>query len=71
MKEYRGHYPILVLDDLFSELDNQKINNIIGMLNKEVQTFITTTSIDKIDENLLKNSWIFKVEKQNVERVEI
>ena len=71
MKDYRGHYPILVLDDLFSELDSQKINNIIGMLNKDVQTFITTTNIDKIDENLLKNSWIFKVEKQNVERVEI
>ena len=68
VKKIKGYYPILILDDLFSELDNQKINNIINMLNKEVQTFITTTNIDKIDKNLLKNSTIFKIEDGNIER---
>ena len=64
----KGYYPILILDDLFSELDDNKVNNIVGMLNKEVQTFITTTSIDKVDKELLKDSTIFKVEDGNVER---
>ena len=41
------------------------------MLNEEVQTFITTTNIDKIDKKLLKNSTIFKVEDGNIERNEI
>jgi len=70
VKKIKGYYPILILDDLFSELDNEKINNIIGMLNKNVQTFITTTNIDRIDEKLLKQSAIYKVENQIVERIE-
>ncbi len=69
MKEIKGEYPILILDDLFSELDNQKINNIIKMLNKEVQTFITSTNIDNIDKMLLKNSNIYLVENNKIERV--
>lgn len=71
VKKIKNQYPILILDDLFSELDDKKINNIINMLNEEVQTFITTTNIDKIDKKLLKNSTIFKVEDGNIERNEI
>ena len=68
VKEKKGYFPILILDDLFSELDDQKVNNIVSMLNKEVQTFITTTNIDKVDKELLKDSTIFKVEDGNIER---
>lgn len=70
IKELKGEYPILILDDLFSELDVKKINNIIKMLNKEVQTFITSTDIDKIDKVLLENSNIYLVENNYVERVD-
>ena len=68
IKKIKNNYPILILDDLFSELDNNKINNIISMLNKEVQTFITTTDIDKIDKKLLEESAIFYVNNGTVER---
>lgn len=68
VKELKGEYPILILDDLFSELDTIKINNIIHMLNKEVQTFVTTTNIDNINKELLKNSTTFKVDAGNIER---
>lgn len=44
-KEMTGSYPILILDDLFSELDEEKVENIISLLNQNVQTFITTTNI--------------------------
>lgn len=70
IKKYKNDYPILILDDLFSELDNDKVNNILSMLNKEVQTFITTTNIDKIDKKLLEDSWIFKVNSGNIERID-
>lgn len=60
-KELKDSYPILILDDLFSELDKEKINNILKMINKEIQVFITTTEIDKINKNMLENSKIFKV----------
>lgn len=70
IKELKGEYPILILDDLFSELDENKINNIIKMLNKEVQTFITTTDIDKVSKELLEGSNLYKVDKGIMERIE-
>ncbi len=71
IKKKVGEYPILILDDLFSELDKNKINNIISMLNREVQTFITTTNIDKIDKKLLKDSNIYYVDNAEVQRRDI
>lgn len=70
IKKLTHDFPILILDDLFSELDDKKINNIIKMLNKEVQTFITTTDIDKVNKELLVDASIYKVNNANVERID-
>ena len=70
IKEKNGTYPILILDDLFSELDNKKINNIIKMLNKEVQTFITSTDIDRVNKDLLNDSYIFYINNGKIERID-
>ena len=70
IKEKNGAYPILILDDLFSELDNKKINNIIKMLNKEVQTFITSTDIDRVNKDLLNDSYIFYINNGKIERID-
>lgn len=59
--QIRGNYPILILDDLFSELDQFKINNILQLINDDIQTFITTTEIDKIHQNILEKSKLFEV----------
>lgn len=59
IKEIKENYPILILDDLFSELDKEKINNILSLLNNEVQTFITTTEINRINKKILKSSKLF------------
>jgi DNA replication and repair protein RecF len=59
--DLRGNYPILILDDLFSELDRFKINNILSLISDDVQTFITTTEIDKINEEILNKSKVFEV----------
>lgn len=61
--QVRGNYPILILDDLFSELDRFKINNILNLINKDIQTFITTTDIDKINEDILKVSKLFEIDE--------
>ena len=45
-KEKTGFYPIFILDDLFSELDQEKVLNILKLLKSEIQTFITTTNLD-------------------------
>ena len=59
--------PILILDDLFSELDVEKINNILGMIDKNIQTFITTTEIDKVNESIIKNSKVFHIMDNAIE----
>jgi len=51
--------PILILDDLFSELDNEKIENVLNSIDKDIQTFITVTDINKLSESITKNSKIF------------
>ena len=59
--------PILILDDLFSELDEEKINNILILIDTDLQTFITTTEITKVDKRLLANAKIFHVIDGKVE----
>lgn len=61
IEEKLNKKPILILDDLFSELDNEKINNILNLIDRDMQTFITTTEIDNVDKHLLNDSKIFKV----------
>ena len=67
VKDIKGYYPILIFDDLSSELDKNKINNILGMLSSRVQTFITTTNIDYFTDEMINNSKIIKVNNSQVE----
>lgn len=60
-KEETGGYPILILDDLFSALDQKKIKNIFKLLKYNLQTFITTTELEKMDKKMLKDAKIFNV----------
>lgn len=67
IKEKKGFNPILILDDIFSELDDEKINNILNLIDKDIQTFITTTDVKRINKNILENSKIFKVTEGMIE----
>ena len=69
IKEIKGYYPILILDDLFSELDKGRVINIFGLLNNEVQTFITTTEIKNVSKKYLKNAKIYQVDAGNIMEV--
>ncbi len=60
-KELDNEYPILLLDDVFSELDIDKRNKLVTYLLEGVQTIITTTDIEQIDEKLISSSKIFEV----------
>lgn len=59
-------YPILILDDLFSCLDNRKINNILKKLNKNLQIFITTTDLKNINTKVLNNCTVFNIKNKKV-----
>ena len=60
-KEKKGDIPILILDDLFSELDEEKINNILDFISDDIQTFVTTTELDKVSDKLKLDSKVFSV----------
>lgn len=59
--------PILILDDLFSELDMTKVSNILKVIDKDIQVFITLTDIDKLPMNIRKESKIFNCINGSVE----
>lgn len=70
-KEKLNKVPILILDDLFSELDEEKINNILNIITDDVQTFITTTDIEKINKNIMKDCKIFNVTQDCIKEVKL
>ncbi|MGE8204770.1 DNA replication/repair protein RecF [Heyndrickxia sp. NPDC080065] len=57
-----GEYPILLLDDVLSELDDYRQSHLLNTIQGKVQTFVTTTSIDGIDHQTLKEASTFSVE---------
>lgn len=61
-KEVTKEYPILLLDDVFSELDLNSRKKIIKLIDNKTQVFITSTDILNIDNDLLKNAKIFKID---------
>ncbi len=67
IKKEKNENPILILDDLFSEIDSEKARNIIKILDNNIQVFITTTSIDNVVGLDIKKSKSFKVTKGKIE----
>ena len=57
-------YPILLLDDLFSELDEKNRNNIFKSLDKEIQIFITTTDLKNINKRIIEIAKIFDLDER-------
>lgn len=53
--------PILLLDDIFSELDIDRKNNVLQNLISDVQTIITTTDMENISEDIRKKANIYKI----------
>lgn len=63
--------PIILLDDIFSELDEIKKNNIINYFKNDIQIFITTTDIKDINDDLKLKSDIYTVANGNFKKEEI
>lgn len=57
-----GEYPILLLDDVLSELDDFRQSHLLNTIQGKVQTFVTTTNVDGIDHQTLKEATTFSVD---------
>lgn len=65
-KKIKKEYPVLLLDDVFSEIDLKKRNNIIKYFKDDIQVIITTNDILNIDDNLVKKAKIYKVKNGTI-----
>lgn len=54
---------IIVLDDVLSEFDNTRQEQVLKLINKDIQTFITTTSIDNINLEIVNDSNVLEIRK--------
>lgn len=69
LKKHNLETPILLLDDVFSELDDEKKNRLLKYISKNIQTIITTTDLKNIDKKIKKRSKLFEIENGNIKRV--
>lgn len=61
-----GDTPILLLDDMFSELDINKRNNILKYLDRNIQTIITTTDIKNINEKIKEKTNVYEIKEGKI-----
>lgn len=67
-KQYIGDTPILLLDDVFSELDTKKKNLLLKYIDTNIQTMITTTDLRTINKKVVTNSKLIKINEGKIEK---
>ncbi len=66
LKKYKNITPIFLLDDVFSELDGIRKNNLIKYIQDGYQVILTTTDLTKISRKLIQDANIIKIDKGKV-----
>ncbi|MBR2521828.1 MAG: DNA replication and repair protein RecF [Coriobacteriales bacterium] len=56
-----NNQPLLLLDDVMSELDTQRRNSLLSGIYGKTQTFITTTDLEYFSEDVLREAKIFRI----------
>ena len=70
MKNETGEYPILLLDDVLSELDGARQTQLLRAIQDRVQTFLTTPSMSEVTRKLIKDPKVFRIEAGNIKNEE-
>ena len=65
-KDITGSYPIILLDDVFSELDVKTRNKLIKYLPDELQVIITSNDTKGLNKKFINSAKIFNVEKGRI-----
>jgi len=60
--QFTNNYPILLLDDVLSELDKYRQNSLFEYIKNKTQTFITSTDINEINIKNINNFKVFIIE---------
>jgi len=77
IQETTNRKPIFLLDDVMSELDGERRKALLTRLSDDIQTFITTTTLDYFPQDILEKVTIIKLpqegtlQRQNEETKEV
>lgn len=66
LKEITGEYPVLLLDDVLSELDEKRKHLLMQTIKDKVQTLLTTASIEGISSELLNQAHVLFINKGQI-----
>lgn len=61
MKEQTGEYPLLLLDDVLSELDTVRQTHLLATFQSKVQTFLTTTDLSGVAQDIVHDPRIMTI----------
>lgn len=68
IKSEVGEYPILLLDDVLSELDHYRQSHLLHTIQGKVQTFVSTTSVSDIQHETIQQAELFEVKNGTIIR---
>ncbi len=71
LKRVKRESPVVLLDDVFSELDKNHQNRLLLMLDRTMQIIITTTDLQKIGRNALNNAKVFTINHATIRETQI
>lgn len=66
IREEVGEYPVLLLDDVLSELDKNRQRQLIETFRSKVQTFITATGVESVNPDKIGEAQLFHVQDGKV-----
>ncbi|MEI7988456.1 MAG: DNA replication/repair protein RecF [Chloroflexota bacterium] len=66
MREYSGECPVLLLDEVLAELDNERRSDLLTRLLESEQTLLTTTDLNLFTKQFMSQSKMWQVEAGRV-----
>lgn len=66
MREETGEYPLLLLDDVMSELDEERRRYLLQVAGERTQVFVTTTSLQSLPPDQVAAARVFSVSQGKV-----
>lgn len=66
LSDAKNRKPIVLLDDVFGELDSNRQNCLLKFVKNDIQTFITTPSLVDIDKKIIERANVIYLEKEEI-----
>jgi DNA replication and repair protein RecF len=67
MREKTGQWPVLLLDEVLAELDQQRRSDLLARLTQCEQSMLTTTDLDLFEAQFVQSSAVWQVEAGRLE----